>query len=77
MPQHIIQRDNNRQACFFDEEDYLFYLECLRDAAARAGCEIHAYVLMTNHVHLLATPQQADAASRIKRRKGSETFLLA
>ena len=70
VPQHIIQRGNNRQACFFDEDDYLFYLECLRDAAARAGCDIHAYVLMTNHVHLLATPQQADAASRMMQSVG-------
>lgn len=65
VPQHITQRGNNRQACFFDEDDYLFYLDCLRDASARTGCDVHAYVLMTNHVHILTTPQREHAASRM------------
>ncbi len=54
-PMHVIQRGNNRQATFFADEDYRFYLECLGDAARRYACRIHAYVLMTNHVHLLAS----------------------
>jgi putative transposase len=56
IPQHVIQRGNNRSACFFADADYAFYLECLSRAAARYECAIHAYVLMTNHVHLLVTP---------------------
>jgi len=55
VSQHIIQRGNNRQATFFAEEDYRFYLDCLLDAARKYGCSIYAYVLMTNHVHLLAS----------------------
>ena len=49
VPQHIIQRGNNRQATFFAEEDYRFYLDCLYDARRKYGCLIYAYVLMTNH----------------------------
>lgn len=55
--QHIIQRGNNRVPIFAADRDYGFYLECLQDAAERNELSIHAYVLMTNHVHLLATPQ--------------------
>src|SRR3546814_7567682 len=58
---HIVQRGNNRQACFPGRSDYLRYLQCLRDAAGERECSIHAYVLMTNHVHLLATPQTRGA----------------
>jgi putative transposase len=57
-PQHTIQRGNNRQASFFAEEDYRFYLDCLLDAARKYGCSIYAYVLMTNHVHLLASARR-------------------
>ena len=57
QPQHIIQRGNNRGPIFASEEDNRFYLECLYDAADKQSLAIHAYVLMTNHVHLLATPQ--------------------
>lgn len=57
QPQHLIQRGNNREPIFVADNDYFFYLECLEKAAMRHGCEIHAYVLMTNHVHLLATPK--------------------
>lgn len=56
VPQHIIQRGNNRQATFFTDEDYRRYLDWLADAARKYGCRIYAYVLMTNHVHLLASP---------------------
>ena len=63
VPQHIIQRGNNRQATFFAEEDYLFYLDRLGEGARKYGCSIYAYVLMTNHVHLLASAQRAYALS--------------
>lgn len=56
QPQHVIQRGNNRTPIFGAKEDYLFYLECLKQAAQAHDLAIHAYVLMTNHVHLLATP---------------------
>ena len=52
---HIIQRGNNRQACFFADDDYRYYLDCLQVASSHYGGQLHAYVLMTNHVHLLLT----------------------
>jgi putative transposase len=55
IPQHVIQRGNNRQPCFFDDVDYTFYLQCLREAAHKYACHVYAYVLMTNHVHLLVS----------------------
>jgi putative transposase len=70
VPQHVIQRGNNRQAAFFAEEDYLFYLECLSKAAIEHHCAIHAYVLMTNHVHLLATSGQPETMSLVMRDLG-------
>lgn len=70
VPQHVIQRGNNRQATFFAEEDYRFYLNCLYDAARQYGCLVHAYVLMTNHVHLLVTPNSVDSISRMMRHPG-------
>lgn len=60
---HIIQRGNNRQPCFFADDDYRYYLDSLNDAAARCGARVHAYVLMTNHVHLLLTPEFAQTPS--------------
>jgi putative transposase len=61
VPLHIIQRGNNRNPCFFSRNDYRTYLEILGEASQRFPCAIHAYVLMPNHVHLLATPE-TDAA---------------
>lgn len=58
MPQHVIARGNDKQAVFFRELDYRLYLRALREAATDCGCQVHAYVLMTNHVHLLVTPEQ-------------------
>ncbi|PWF47846.1 transposase [Massilia glaciei] len=53
VPIHLIQRGNNRQACFFADEDFRFYLHWLGEHARNNGCHVHAYVLMTNHVHLI------------------------
>lgn len=64
VPCHVIQRGNNRQPCFFADSDYDYYLECLGDASRKYGCAIHAYVLMTNHLHLLITPKKRDGVSR-------------
>lgn len=58
IPQHVIARGNDRQAVFFRERDYKRYRRALRDAALDSGCQVHAYVLMTNHVHLLVTPER-------------------
>lgn len=56
IPQHVIQRGNNREPCFYAEQDYLRYLDDLTEAAKKNDCRVHAYVLMTNHVHILLTP---------------------
>ncbi|MHB1274210.1 MAG: transposase [Rhodanobacter sp.] len=65
VPQHVVQRGNNRLPCFLDDEDRQRYLQCLRQALLRFGCKLHAYVLMSNHVHLLLTPVEAGAVSRM------------
>jgi putative transposase len=64
QPLHVIQRGNNRSAIFFCEDDYQRYRGWLGEAAAEYGCAIHAYVLMTNHVHLLVTPRKAESLPR-------------
>jgi putative transposase len=61
---HVIQRGNNREAIFFTDDDFSAYRDWLAAAAADHGCTIHAYVLMTNHVHLLVTPRSADSLPR-------------
>lgn len=70
IPQHIIQRGNNRQACFYADDDYAFYLDWLKDYARKAGCQIHAYVLMTNHVHLLISSLRADGTGVLMKALG-------
>jgi len=65
IAQHIVQRGNDRQPCFARPDDYAGYLCELAQAAIKHDCAIHAYVLMTNHVHLLATPHQPGAISRM------------
>jgi putative transposase len=70
VPQHVIQRGNNRQATFFADEDYRLYLSYLGEAARKHDCAIHAYVLMTNHVHLLATPRSPGAVSHVMQAVG-------
>lgn len=64
IPQHVIARGNDRNACFFVHADYRSYLKLILEASAEHGCGVHAYVLMTNHVHLLVTPQRPDSISR-------------
>ncbi len=56
VPQHIIQRGNNREPCFFAEGDYGRYRDDLKTALVTNECVLHAYVFMTNHVHMLITP---------------------
>lgn len=62
--QHVIQRGINRNRIFFGQQDYLYYLSCLRDMTARDGIDIHAYALLPNHVHLLVTPRHKGVLSR-------------
>jgi putative transposase len=69
-PQHIIQRGNNRQACFFTEQDYTVYLDKLKDSATKHNVSIHAFVLMTNHVHLLMTAPSNDGISQVMQNLG-------
>ena len=61
---HLVQRGINREPCFFAEEDYHCFLHWLQKSAADWDCAIHAYVLMTNHVHLLVTPQRSDGPAK-------------
>ncbi|MDO6426674.1 transposase [Thalassotalea sp. 1_MG-2023] len=63
IPQHVIQRGNNRQACFYQEKDYKAYLNWLKYYSLKENVAIHAWVLMTNHVHLLCTPRKPKAVS--------------
>ena len=65
VPLHIVQRGHNREACFFGENDYASYLHWLGEALAETQCALHAYVLMTNHVHLLLTPKKAELVPRL------------
>lgn len=67
---HLIQRGNNRQACFVDDNDYELFLKWLREYATETGCALHAYVLMTNHFHLLATPSTAHGVGHLMKRLG-------
>jgi len=70
QPQHIIQRGNNRQVIFQADDDYRFYLEKLQEAAEQHQCDIHAYVLMTNHVHLLVTPHTENSIGKMMQMLG-------
>ncbi len=69
-PQHIVQRGHNRAANFFGEEDYHCYLHRLKDSAGIYGCDLHAYALMTNHVHLLVSPKRSDTIPRFMQSLG-------
>ena len=67
---HVIQRGVNRVACFRAEADYLIYLSHLRSLSAKHGCTVHAYCLMTNHVHLLLTPNTEGSCTALMRDLG-------
>lgn len=70
IPQHVVQRGNNRLPCFLDDGDRERYLHLLRHAAVATGCAVHGYVLMSNHVHLLVTPAEAGAVLRMMQMLG-------
>ncbi len=70
LPVHIVQRGNNRRACFRQHKDFRSYLAALRETSTQYRVAIHAYALMTNHVHILATPEGADSASKMMQQLG-------
>ena len=70
IPQHVVQRGNNRLPCFLNDGDRLRYLQLLRESLAATCCRLHAYVLMNNHVHLLVTPREAGDVGRLMQRLG-------
>ena len=70
VPQHIIQRGNNRQVCFACEQDMAVYANFLENYARKFSVAIHAWVFMTNHVHLLATPYEVEAVSKMMQALG-------
>ena len=67
---HVIQRGVNRAACFRGDSDYLVYLSHLRQLSLKHDCAVHAYCLMTNHVHLLLTPSATDSCTNLMRDMG-------
>ena len=70
FPVHIIQRGNNRQACFTTDQDVAAYASLLKGAACKYQVAVHGWVFMTNHVHLLVTPQQPNGLSRMMQHLG-------
>ena len=72
IPVHIVQRGHSREAVFFEDGDYRSYLDWLAEAAERFDCAVHAYVLMTNHIHILATPRKSDSVSRLMQYVGRQ-----
>lgn len=67
---HVVQRGHNRRDCFQQETDYLVYLSNLRELSTRTQCALHAYCLMTNHVHLLLTPSSVQGCAVLMRNLG-------
>ncbi|MCF6299474.1 MAG: transposase [Thiomicrorhabdus sp.] len=72
VPQHVVQRGNNRQDCFVDEEDYGRYVHWLKQYSAKYHVAVHAWVLMSNHVHLLCTPLAENAVSSMMQALGRQ-----
>ena len=72
VPLHVVQRGADRQVCFFEPADFLWYLQQLQRHSSARGCLLHAYVLMTNHVHLLLSAGNVLAVSRMMKALGQE-----
>jgi putative transposase len=70
VPLHVYQRGNNRARCFLQASDYHLYLRFLGEYAAAFGCAVHAYCLMTNHVHLLLTPSAPKSCALLMKYLG-------
>lgn len=71
LPYHVVQRGNNREACFIEPDDYRLYLELWQEVSPRYGVGVHAYCLMTNHIHILCTPAKASSISDTMKVVGS------
>ncbi|MDC0598620.1 transposase [Gammaproteobacteria bacterium] len=71
FPYHLIQRGNNREAVFYESESYQYYLSLWQQLSVKYGVDVHAYVLMTNHIHFLATPRETDSLSLVMKNVGS------
>ena len=76
LPIHVIQRGNNRQVCFAAEADFKAFAHWLHKGSLKFGVQIHAWVLMTNHVHMLLTPKAEMAVSWLSIVQ-SRNYLLA
>lgn len=76
IPQHIVQRGNNRLPCFLEDADRRLYRQLLREALLSTECHLHAYVLMDNHVHLLATPPETGRISQLMQKLGRQYVSL-
>ena len=72
IPKHITQRGNNRQACFYTDEDHLLYMKLPANACRAYDCSLHACVLMTSHVHLLLIPWTSAGASLVMHDAGRD-----
>jgi putative transposase len=70
IPQHVFQRGNNRQVSFFAEQGYAVYLDKLKGYAKKYNVAVHAYIFMTNHVHLLLTPETETGVSQLMQALG-------
>lgn len=70
LPVHIVQRGNNRRTCFRQQKDFRSYLAALRETSFQYGVAIHAYALMNNHAHILATPDGENSASNMMQQLG-------
>lgn len=70
LPVHVIQRGNNRQACFYHTKDYAVYLKKLKECAQKFTVKVHCFVLMTNHVHLLLTANDYTGISNVMQSLG-------
>lgn len=75
LPQHIVQRGHNRMLCFYDDVDRRQFLQLLRIYADKFAVQVHAYVLMSNHVHILATPTKEQALTKMMQGVGV-TFVM-
>ena len=64
LPYHLVQRGNNREVCFVEPENYQYYLQLWKECSKRYRIAVHAYCLMTNHIHFLVTPENSDSISR-------------
>jgi len=70
LPLHVVQRGINRNPCFLIERDYIVYLSFLEQFSNEFACSVHAYCLMTNHVHLLVTPRDSQGCARLMKKLG-------